>query len=437
MSITDKMKSIRSVLRLDQHHAIQRFGVIFAALAVTGAVGFSSAGVSAATAGHEELVTRAVYADSFVTSKTAAGGDVVGVFTSSDRKRAMVLMKFDDVSQVSTDASNYQAFMTGTNQNLSQKTPKGSPEGSILMFGATGYMGIQLENPEGFEPQILNITVRANSEIIPLAESEDVDEEMANGDGSFKNYDQLRLFVNPGASEATHLKALDQDDPQVQSIYNEMIIEPQEEELRGTMQTQLETMQSDLAAIDEYKRRLQTTKVDGLSLEIPEDPAQIKGDSITCEGVPLRGKTGDKAQCPSGELGLKTDKDFADGYNIDWRDGSVDEGYLDEIVPADRGNLEYLSEHSERDDEAMRTDALEWKMDDGSYLDDLGGADTEPVVNLNSTISLLTGAYKTYYDDKQAYQVDSMTELLNLELSLLDVESNHTVNDTDDSVLVY
>lgn len=437
MSFTDKMKSISSVLRLDQHHAIQRFGVIFAALALSGVIGFSSAGVSAATAGHDELVTRSVYANSFVMSKTGVEGDVLGVYTSEDRTQAMVLLKFDDIAQVSTDASNYQAFLTGTDQSLSQKTPEGSPEGSIYMFGSTGYMGIALENPEGFDPQILNITVRANSELVPLSEREEVDEEMTNGDGSFSTYDQLRLFVNPGASEAKHLSALDEGELDPTQIYDEMVISPQEQELRETMQGQLETMQSDLAAIDEYKQRLRTMKVDGLSVKLPDDPEKIRDDAITCDGRSLRGETGDGAQCESGDLALSTSWTFPDGFNFDWREGSVLEGYLDEIVPADRSNLEYLSEHAERDSEAMRTNDIEWQMSDGSYLVDLGGEDTELVANLNSTISLLTGAYETYYDHKQEYQVDSMTGLLNLELSLQDVDTNYTVNDTEDSVLVY
>lgn len=437
MSFTDKMKSLSTILRLDQHHAIQRFGVIFTALAVSGLIGFSSAGVSAATAGHEELVTRSVYADSFKTSKTGAEGDVMGVYISKNRTKAMVLLKFEDVSQVSTDAANYQAFMTGTNQKLAQKTPKGSPDGSIFMFGSTGYMGIELENPEGFEAQILDITVRANSEIVPLSEREEVDEELTDGDGSYSTYDQLRLFVNPGASETKHLAALDEDSVDLTTIYDEMIIRPQETELRETMTGQLQTMQSDLAAVDEYKQRLRTTKVDGLSVKIPDDPKPILDDAITCDGTSLRGKTGSDAQCESGELALSTQWNFPDGFNFDWRNGSVADGYLDDVVPADRSNLEYLSEHSEESTDSMRTNDIEWQMNDGSYLEDLGGEDTEPVANLNSTISLLTGAYETYYDHKQEYEVDSMTEMLNLELSLMDVESNHTVNDTDDSILVY
>lgn len=441
MNFKDRAKSVAATLKLDAHNAMPRFASIMAALAIIGCVLFSGITVTAIQKGQADIRSTSVYTSSFTTSKTGIGGDVIGVYTNSQRTRAMVLMKFDDVSKVSTDASNYQAFVTGSSTKLKQTQIKGDPSGSIMVFGSTGYMGIELDNPEGFDPQILNITVRANSQIVPQAERATVDEDLAAGDTTFAKFDQWRIFVNPGAESTKPASALDGDKTDLRAMYNEMVVAPREKELRAEMDKQLGTLRSDLAAIDEYTNRLLTTTVDGVSVVPPEVPVQIRGDRVLCDGKPITEAKGEGANCPDGDLSLQSDWTFPNGYNFDWRAGSAQEGYLDKLTPEGQTYLQFLTDHANAkgEDDAFNTTNIEWVMSDGSYLADRVSAnpDLEPIKNLNDTTNLLSTAYDTYYDDKETYEVDQMTALLNLEVSLRDVEANHTINDTEDTVLVY
>ena len=155
------------------------------------------------------LSSKAIYTTDFSTSKTNIPGTVVGVYASEDRTKAFILMKFDDVKSISTNANNYQVFMTGINGQKRRETLKSSPAGSVYVFGNSGYMGIYLVNNEGFPTQILDIVVRANAELVK--KSDNVSSENTN-DESFSNYDQFRIYANPGATDATVLKCLSNGD---------------------------------------------------------------------------------------------------------------------------------------------------------------------------------------------------------------------------------
>src|SRR5699024_12312406 len=74
--------------------------------------------------------------------------------------------------------------------------------------------------------------------------------------------------------------------------------------------------------------------VDGLSIVPPEVPKQIAGDRVT-------GSPAQKSQ--KSTLDLETSWVSPSGFDFDWRSGSVDEGYLDDLVPEDESKGSYLA----------------------------------------------------------------------------------------------
>ena len=165
----DKFQEFANKYKLDKHHTIERFGVMSAAMLVTGTLVIGGGLVAAHNATTNDLTTVASYTSTFSASRTEVEGDVENVYRSPDGKRAMVMMRFKEDGVMSSDASSYQVYVSG----IKDGDPEGGPDkvkttmaGSIYAFGDTGYLGVMLESDEPFEPQLLNLTVRANDELV-------------------------------------------------------------------------------------------------------------------------------------------------------------------------------------------------------------------------------------------------------------------------------
>jgi hypothetical protein len=423
MGIKDSAKALGVRFKLDSHHAIERFGVLFGAVVVSFVLIFGGAGVSAFANNQSALNSKALYTPTFITSKTDISGDVPGIFVNADRTRAMVLMQFTDTSKVSVNASDYQGFLTGSTRELNKQGLKTTVTGSVYMFGSTGYMGVMLNSDKPFTPQIMDLTMRANSELVYKEEGGQVDDDVAT-DSSFKKYDQWRVFFNPGGSEATVSSALGGDTVDVGAIFNEIVVSTEEKKIRNSMDAQLALMQTDLNRINDATAELERTTADSgtLHLVAPKVPKQIAGDVV--EGKAKVGET------PS-TLDLKTQYVMPLGYDFDWRSGSVMDGYLKDLVPPGSNYVSYLGGRAKEKPEEFRVNDLQWRLNDGTDLKrdyDSGNATVKPLFNI---MNKLSQAYQDYYKDKKVYQVDLHSKLLDLEVSLRNVESNYTVNNGD------
>lgn len=430
MGIKDSAKVYAAKLKLDSHHAIERFGVLFAAVCLSAVVIFTATGVSAFTNTQSTLSSTALYTPTFQTSKTTLSGEVPGIFVSEDRTRAMVLMRFKDTSQVSVNAEDYQGFLTGSTTDLNQQGLKSDVSGSVYVFGSTGYMGVMLDSNEPFHQQVMDLTMRANAELVYREEGEATTDELSAGDGSFQKYDQWRVFFNPGGSQATVSKALSSEELDVGAVFDEIVISAEEKTIRDSLDAQLGLMQTDLNRIKGATEELERTTADSgtLSLVAPEVPVQIAGDKITGSA-----KTAD---APS-TLELDTDYVMPMGYDFDWREGSVREGYLKDVVPSGTNYVSYLAQRSKEDKDDFRINNMQWMLSDGTNLKVDYTTDNVTVKPLFEIMNKLSQAYQDYYNNKRTYQVDMHNDLLDLEVNLRNVESNFTVHEGEDVLLAY
>lgn len=433
MSLKDTAKGLGAKLKLDSHHAIERFGILFTAITATFALLLVGTVASAWQNGRASLDTRSIYTPSFTTSQTGLAGDLENVYISEDHTRAMVLMKFSDIAgQLSTDATTYEAYLTGSNDKLDTLALKNGYTGQIAVFGSTGYMAVILDSDTPIEQQILSLTMRSNSDLVYNAEDKrELREDLAD-DGSFNKFDQWRLFINPGASNAVESEALGSatDKIDMRAIYNEVVTEDEENSIREEMNSQLAEMRTQLNKISEFENEIGRTNVDGMSIVPPEVPEQIAGDRITGEDATSENSTS--------TLALETNWVAPAGFDFDWRSGNVFDGYLDNLVPEGKSKGTFLSEKSRAGLDATATggtDAIDgFSANDVDWtLVDSNGNETDLKMDYDDTDNSIkplrdlmnntTQAWSDYYRMKTSYQVDSYTELLELEMDLDNVSN--------------
>lgn len=431
MNITESAKGVATALRLDSHHTIERFGVLFAATVLSFVLIFSGAAVSASSNQAAQLDSTVVYTPTFTTSKTQLTGDVSGVYTSTDGRRALVLMRFQNPSSVSANAKNYQAFLTGSDVSTKPEALKSTPTGEVVVFGSTGYLGVVLDSPEPFAQQILNLTVRANSELVYLpGEARRIREDL-KGQNSFAEFDQWRIYFNPGASGVTTTTALDTKQFDPGAVYAQLVVTPEEEVLEKKLDDQLGQMQADQARIAEYESEILRVQVDNLYLTPPAVPEAIAGDKVS--GTAAAGEN-------LSTLKLSTDWVSPKGFDLDWREGSVEQGYLDDIVPAGESYVTFLAEKaaatSESATSTLRIEDEEWTLSNGALLSDYNSSEKsmKPLFDLRNN---LLQAYEDYYRHKTEHQVTSQGSLIDLEVDLRNVRSGASVNSDAKALFTY
>ncbi|MFF2053880.1 hypothetical protein ACFVU2_19905 [Leifsonia sp. NPDC058194] len=431
MGTKDTAKGIAAKLRLDSHHGIERFGAFFAIIAVTAVALFGGASASAIANQQSTMDATTLYVKSFNTSKTQVEGAVDGVYVNSHRTRAMVLWHFKDTSSMSANAAKYRAFLTGSNVSLGEEALKTQVTGQIDVFGSTGYMAMVLDSDQPFPQQVLNLTMRANSELVYRPSDSSKLRDDLKGQKSFLQFDQWRIYFNPGASGAKVTPALDSNTVDPGAIYASLVIAPQEKTIRDTMDGQLAQLQVDQARIAEYQSEAARVNVDGISLVLPKVPDQIAGDVVTGKAT--------VAGAPS-TLALKTKWVSPSGFNFDWRSGSVAQGYLDSIVPAGQSYVTFLADKAALSKDAstgtLQPNSLEWKLSNGRLLSDYGTSDAvmQPLIDIRNN---LAQAYQDYYTHKVAYQVDSYSTLINLEVALRSVREGASQNEAKKSLFIY
>jgi hypothetical protein len=432
MGMKDHAKNWATTLRLDSHHAMERFGVLFVALTLSFVVIFGTAATTAVSNERTQLGSTALYTPTFTTSKTQLDGDVHGVYVSTDRTRAMVLMQFSDTSSVSANSERYQGFLTGATKELADEPLKSNVSGEIVTFGPTGYLAMVLDSETPFEQQILNLTMRSNSELVFLPSEKRKVREDLEGQKTFAEFDQWRLYFNPGASGAETVPALDSETFDAGAVYADLVIAPDEAVVRQSMDDQLAQMQVDQARIAEYESEMDRVNVDGIFLTPPTVPEQIAGDEVT-GSAPVDGK--------DSTLTLKPKWVSPSGYDFDWRGGSVTEGYLDDLVSADDSYVTFLAEKASLskngDEGAVRLKDEAWALSNGRLLSDYGTSSDKAMEPLREIKNDLSQAYQDYFSHKVDYQVTTYGQLLDLEVALRTVRTGASNNDSDKALFTY
>lgn len=363
------------------------------------------------------LSSRAVYTTEAVFSRTNQTGKVVGVYTNEEKTRGMVLIKFDNGVNISSSASDYKVFTTASNLKQGKENLSSKPEGSVYVFGTSGYIGLYFVNNAGFESQIFKSTIRMEKEF------KTVDEKVVKGKElsgeSYSKYDQADFYYNLGASQATKLTTLENADFSVQDFYVEALGTKVNNDKVSQINERLNRMSKLMLQIREMKSRLESTSVDNTKLVVPDIPNEIKSDNFSGSGDSIL---------------YTTDYVYPGGLNFNVKDVDLKTGYFKSInnsklnpdnlsvsrflakLKNEQSNATYLSKYEPK-----------WTMSDGSKLEDFVkniGVDNAAVSSMNDNIQTYVNLVNAYLTDKIGYQTGDLRDLLSLDISLENATTN-------------
>lgn len=425
-----KFKGIKTLF--DKHHKFERFGIVFACVVLAMSIIATTALVDKIHLDKNEMSSRVLYLSKFDTTLSNIGGQVQNLYTSKDKTRCFVVIKFDENSALSVDANRYKMYVTGatiSGDNINLKDLQ-HPDlsGSIYSFGSSGYMGLYLVDANKFPSQLYDVTVTCDSKLGTAKGEIDVDSEEASAEddedvtGSWlDDYDHFEICFNPGASECKTAQFLSSDKWTIEQAYEECIARVREKTIRDQLDSTLTKLRDDLEAIEEYSDTCKR-----LGVVVPNMPKAIRGDKVENASSTA---TGDEAN----RLVYKPSYVYAGGYNFDWYAGSVKSGYFDSL----RGNKtpeQYMLDKEKEIDDVDNAEP-EWRMTSGELVDSLSDS-----INVNKTIKTavtnLKAAWDTYAADKRSYQCKLLADLLYLELDILNLKIDTTTN-FDKAVKVY
>ena len=430
--------------RLGPHYAIERFGIIFlslmlAMLVLLGTILARKFEIDKAT-----MAGQAVYTTNFAFSRTGTAGSVKGVYVSEDKTRCMLLLRVNSFSDIPTSAEEYQMMLTGSSKDMIQQSLDSHPNGMLYMFGMTGYMGVYLYTNEAFPSQIMSLTIRS------LNNFSGSDGVALDGDTSFVDYDQARVYFNPGGAYATHAEFLDNPNFTVADAYKGMIADPQESQLRANLRTTLSAMHDQQVLMGEYTERLVQQ-----GIADPDVPAEIAGDEVyavdpndaemkhlnwsAIEGKWLNDSGTKKFADDATWLFLDTKNTVSGGYNFEWQTTRVSDGYLGGLTGSSDATVwnNYIEKNRA---EAVTNGVIDFENVKWYYTDGREFEMTTTDENMTSAqrdaifanIERLQAAWQQFYTLKQTYQVNQLSELLQIEANIASVANSYSVNTNSD-----
>lgn len=399
----------------DRHHRIERFAVlvgIACSVLIVSVIG-SSALYWQNT--HRSLGSVTVYGTTsdMRFSLTDAKVSITGVYKSSDSTKAMIVFSSDDFDNLPSDASDYSVFVTSANVTGNSVLLSYKPAMSFYVFGASGYYGLYLSNADGIPSEVLDIVVRDNNPLIAVTAEED-------SESTFDTYDQLQLYINPGASDATVSDALDDDDDGssfINKLCGQLVLSANEATCKETLANDLDEMIAALKNVDEYKHQLITN----YNVQLPEIPETVANDKVT--------KNDDGTYTT--ELA-----DIAGQYDVDWQNASIYDGIIEKLKKADgftgTDDAYIASKSNAVSSDFSIASYTDWVLVDGTVIGDIQDTKSDNYKNLVSTCSKYVSAWQNYYSYKKKYLTEDVLQLIHLEQTLNTLKTGTSVcSDTD------
>ena len=418
----------------DKHRKIERFGV----LALVGIIALSSVTgtilVKTYKDKHQQLSTQAVYTVDFEMSRSHTTGKVVDVYTNANKTSALLLLKFDDMAHMSTDANNYVCFLRGYDPNKGKEPLEAHPACALYVFGTTGYVGLHMVDKNGFPNQIEYLTIRNDKELVEVDGGQ-----VAEGGSQYDVYDLTDIYFNPGAAGTTVVECLNNEVVTVKDMYEECIARSREQELRAILEDDLLQMRTTMVQISEYEQRLVNMDI---ALNTPY--GSIAGDYIVNKDGLTVGSLDYQAQLADyvdGEhLRLMSNTVCVGGVDFDWYNGSIHDGYINslkgDMTPQQYINSIMTPPEGSEDDKQVPDKWYFLSSGQEFTLVSQGGKFNQTATDIQTQIGYLTTAWNTYYSIKQKYECTDLINLLDLDYEVMSVENNFTINNRASAFII-
>lgn len=436
MSISD----IAQKLPLGSHHRMERFVFVMTSLLVVIGLCVTVSFVKNVENNKVTLGTQALYTTKATTSLTNQQIEVLGVYSNADRTKVFVACRFDDVSTMPTDASDYRMYLSYKQVSGNKMVMDYSTSGSWYVFGSTGVMGALFVNENGFTEQVLDLTVRADKTLSDTSSSSSSSSN-AQTRPSDSEYDQFDILFNPAASEVETIDSLGDDTISSSKLYYDVIGADDEATIKKKLRSDLYTMQTALDLMTEYETRLNKQ-----GIVAGERPDGIKGDSVQgSDDTETIKADGDSTEVKLPVSYKTTFQTLPNGaYDIEnWQTTTVLDGdYLKNLLKADDmpATTSYVNYVKAKEAAASTsssggsTSSLKWYYQDGTEFKQ--GKD-QVSASIQSDITNLTSAYSQYTSLKSTYFTTDMGSLLELETVVSQLDQVTTRNTSDTALSIY
>lgn len=392
---------------------------------------------------------------------------IVGLYSSEDRTKVFLMIQNEGSESV--DAGDYQLFMKGRDEQFQNK-----PALTIYAFGNSGYIGFLFTDAKGFANQVADVTIRQKN-YGSNSNNDNVTQGIKEGDVSFYNHNQIRLYLNFGATGIEYSDILNASSVDPVKMYAQVAFGTKYKTLtQDSAQTLLDNMQAELSTVKQDRQKLTT-----MGLQVPNLPyymendiidtigitdndaiyfteAMIKTDESEGDATVILGlentvnndsetvdysKVEDKKQAyiELDDKGTKkymyflhTDYLFPGYANVDWQHHEV----YDEFVTQISEDMTYSKYSADRDAYIAKYDTeplvymptsikyAEWRMANGEYFDKNSKATHD--MQIAVTIEEYETTISNYLKSKKKY-CETIDELINLEYDIRFVENYTTI----------
>lgn len=454
-------EAIKRRLCLDAHHKMERFCIIVILLV---AVLMSVWGIGMKKKADLEklyLSSAAVYTTDATFSLTKDKFYVQDLYCDKDRTKAFILMKSakdkDSMDNLPTDASDYKVFMTADKGSKIE----GVPKCGIYIFGSTGYIGLYFVDKAGFSDAMYNIILR-NTRIIANGVTP------AESGSHWDTFNDLQIFANLNGMDATPAEFLNDEQPDIQNIYSELILKESMEKVIYDLNDLLVDMNSRMYRINDYGRRLREHKI-----RVPVLPTAIANDYVSDKvedsqnnpvdfnvtmfddiGQFLSGNNyyniilstdedGNSDKYKTSDLYLSTNYVFPGGLQVNYQDISIRNGILDKVMPAGMTFQEwYQSKRDEKSEYAQRVDYKlsptdRWSWEDGTDFVVNNSYITPEEKEIQTLIRQYCNEVNALYEDKKSYQQEKLIEFARYEYEAKNAAGVFSISVSDDNLTLY
>lgn len=391
-------EKMRSIVNASKHAAIERFAIVMTVM-ILACIALTCWVVAAnIKADHERWTNQVVYSGSFTSSETGTKGSVVSVSANADRTKAVVLLKVEDMSRLTSNVGNYGVAVSGGYaDNDYVHAIDVDVHGGVYLFGNTGYIAVYLEGNKPFPPDVYHIMLRVARE------------------SSIRNeyvFDDMDVKINLAADGVGHISSLDANEVDITNYLCESWLDHNDNESRDLLYNDLMQMRETLILAEEYTDKLREYDVDVDAMV----PAFVRGDTIdiTEDGTVL----------------LSTDTYADNTINIDATGGNVRDGYF-VTTGSDMSLDAYISSVGTKAlyDDSLASDA--WRYTNGVPVEETDDA------TMLKVIDNLVATWEEYMEIKGRFQVTDRLPFLENEKLYRSLTENVTSHIGDNVVWVW
>lgn len=260
-----------------RHYGTERFFIMIA-LCFALLVGLSFYGGAIEHQNNKAWISSTpVYTQQYTWSRTGSQGQVVGMFTDTSKSAAFVLLK-NDASTSSATANSYQVFLSGRDEKL-----QNNPSLTVFSYGPTGYVGLYFKDAAGFRNMVYSLIIRNDSAASDNA-NENTFDPNAERDQSFRDHNQIRLYLNFGADGVQIAPIMDLPSATPLQLFMDMPAAQvgDAESPASKFSRNCATAQGILAEMSTAYMQLNQlrTTISEMGVEVPDLPYYIAGDRI-------------------------------------------------------------------------------------------------------------------------------------------------------------